>query len=418
MPADPAILLDISRLLSRLGRGTATGIDRVEAEWLAHLQTRDHLLLCRVPRGQLLLPPPAGAALLRWLAGDLADLPRPGPWHRLLGRDTLRLRAVRGLRRMALRRYGRAPRGLGADVARRLGADAAYLNLGHANWDRRVMAALAPLPRAVMVHDTIPLDHPEYTRQGQSALFRDRFAAVLAGADLVLTVSQASAQSVRDWQGRLRQRRALPVVAAPIGTRLAAPDPAGLPPGLDLSRPFFVTLGTIEPRKNHALLLDAWQELSRRLDPPRLPQLFIVGSRGWENAETFARLDALPPGGPVRELNGLDDGAVAELLGRSHGLLMPSRAEGFGLPLTEAAARGIPVISAPLPVARELLGGYARYLPPDDARAWAGAVALLAAALPLRLPPHPVPQWDGHFAQVAAAIRERLPAGAAGAMPR
>ena len=45
MPADPAILLDISRLLSRLGRGTATGIDRVEAEWLAHLQTRDHLLL-------------------------------------------------------------------------------------------------------------------------------------------------------------------------------------------------------------------------------------------------------------------------------------------------------------------------------------------------------------------------------------
>ena len=266
MPADPAILLDISRLLSRLGRGTATGIDRVEAEWLAHLQTRDHLLLCRVPRGQLLLPPPAGAALLRWLAGDLADLPRPGPWHRLLGRDTLRLRAVRGLRRMALRRYGRAPRGLGADVARRLGADAAYLNLGHANWDRRVMAALAPLPRAVMVHDTIPLDHPEYTRQGQSALFRDRFAAVLAGADLVLTVSQASAQSVRDWQGRLRQRRALPVVAAPIGTRLAAPDPAGLPPGLDLSRPFFVTLGTIEPRKNHALLLDAFLDAVRAGD--------------------------------------------------------------------------------------------------------------------------------------------------------
>ena len=86
MPADAAILLDISRLLSRLGRGTATGIDRVEAEWLAHLQTRDHLLLCRVPRGQLLLPPPAGAALLRWLAGDLADLPRPGPWmERLRG---------------------------------------------------------------------------------------------------------------------------------------------------------------------------------------------------------------------------------------------------------------------------------------------------------------------------------------------
>ncbi|MEF9606119.1 glycosyltransferase, partial [Paracoccus sp. PXZ] len=148
-------------------------------------------------------------------------------------------------------------------------------------------------------------------------------------------------------------------MAAPIGTRLAAPDPAGLPADLDLSHPFFVTLGTIEPRKNHALLLDTWQILERRPDPPRL---FIIGRRGWENRAVFARLDRLPPGGAVRELPDLDDGAVAALIGRSHGLLMPSRAEGFGLPLTEAAGRGIPVLASPLLAAREMLGDYATWL--------------------------------------------------------
>ncbi|RDW14785.1 glycosyltransferase, partial [Paracoccus thiocyanatus] len=181
----------------------------------------------------------------------------------------------------------------------------------------------------------------------------------------------------------------------PIGTRLAAPDPARLPADLDLSRPFFVALGTIEPRKNHALLLDAWQMLGRMPDPPRL---FIIGRRGWENREVFARLDRLPPGGPVRELSDLDDGAVAALLARSHGLLMPSRAEGFGLPLTEAAGRGIPVLATPLPAARETLGDYATWLPPDAPADWAAELARLSDAAARRLPPLPVPDWDRHFA--------------------
>ncbi len=418
MTADPAIVLDVSRLISRLDSGPATGIDRVEAEWLAHLAESDvpHLLLARVTRAQLLLPPQAGAALLRWSQGDHADLPRPAVLDRLRGRRTLAARAEAGLRRMAILRSDATGRGIARQVQARLGG-AAYLNVGHSNLLRPLWAGLAPLTRVVLIHDTIPLDHPEFTRAGQSAKFRARFMAAIGQADLILTISQATRRDVLRWRADLGLPDRAPVVAAPIGTRLCLPQSRALPPDLDLKRPFFVTIGTIEPRKNHALLLDAWAELGRRLPKDRLPQLFIIGRRGWENQQTFARLDALPPDGPVRELNGLDDGALAELMTRSHGLLMPSRAEGFGLPLTEAAARGVPVICTPLPSARDMLGDYARYLSPDDHRAWAATVSLLAASLPLRLAPLAVPEWNTHFGLVRQALRERLHGPMAGVMP-
>ncbi|MDF3606922.1 glycosyltransferase family 1 protein [Paracoccus sp. DMF-8] len=404
MTAEPGILLDVSRLVSRLGRGPLTGIDRVEAEWLDHLQGRDHLLLCRVSGGQLLLPPAAGALLLGWSAGDLSDLPAPGLLDRLRGRNGAPHRAQAALRRMAVAATTRRAHGLGDRAAARLGAGAVYLNLGHANWDRRVFAALSPLHRAVLIHDTIPLDHPEFTRKGQSQVFRDRFMVAVGMADLVLTVSQASADAVALWRGRLAIARRAPIVATPIGTRLA---PAGNPPqGLDLTRPFFVTLGTIEPRKNHALLLDVWDRLARDLPPADLPRLFIIGRRGWENHDTFARLDALPQDGPVREFNDLDDATVAALLERSYGLLMPSRAEGFGLPLTEAAGRGIPVLATPLAAAREMLGDYAIWLDPDDPAAWAETILRMAKESRQRLPQYGNVTWQQHFESVHRVIDE------------
>lgn len=418
MTADPALLLDVSRLISRLGHGPATGIDRVEAEWLTHLHRsgRPHLLLARIGRRQVLLPPEAGAVLLRWSRGEMTDLPAAGWLARLRHRDQPRHRAEATLRRRALLVRDVRAGGIARAVQARLGPTA-YLNVGHTNLLKPLWAGLAPLGRVLLIHDTIPLDHPEYTRAGQSAKFRERLIAGLGQADLILTISQATRGDVLRWRRALRLPERAPVVAAPIGTRLNRADPSGIPADVDLTRPFFVSIGTIEPRKNHALLLDAWAELARRLPAGKLPQLFIIGRRGWENHQTFARLDALPPDSGIRELNGLDDGAVAAVLERSHGLLQPSRAEGYGLPLTEAAGRGVPVICSPLPAARELLGDYARYLSPDDHRAWAASIALLAAALPLRLVPHPVPEWDTHFAQVDRFMRERLQAVHLGVMP-
>lgn len=414
----PSLVLDVTRLISRIGRGHPTGVDRVEAAWLGRVALDpENRLICRVRSGLLLLPAAAGARLLRWLGFDAAGQgegapaqpPLPGrglrALARLIGVDAGRLAVEAALWRAVLAVAGRWRWGGGQGLARALRragvpGNAVYLNLGHSNLDARFLAAL-PLRRVVLVHDTIPLDHPEWTRPGQDAAFRARLVAALDHADLLLTVSVATAARLAVWRARLAPGSVAPIMPAPIGTSLARPDPATVLP----EAPYFLTLGTIEPRKNHALLLDAWALL-----PAPRPRLVIAGRRGWLNADVFARLDAQPVGGPIIEAADLSDGAIAALMCGARALLFPSRAEGFGLPLTEAAARGIETIAGDLPSSREVVGDWPRYLPPDPV-AWAEAVteALHHPARPR--PPLSVPGWEGHFETVLDGLRDMPPRG-------
>lgn len=311
------------------------------------------------------------------------------------------LRRARSPRARAEEALARIARAVGTGTGRflRLPPRVTWLNVGHANLSPGPWSALRLHRKAVLIHDTIPLDFPDFTRDGQSAVFRRRLTAALAQADAILTVSHATRDDVIRWRDRLGLAPRAPVIAAPIGTDIVAPDATQIPADLPLDRPFFVVLGTIEPRKNHALLLDAWALLQTRLTPSLMPRLLVLGRRGWRNPEVFSRLDALSPDGAVIERAGLTDSAIAALLLRCHALLMPSRAEGFGLPLTEAAARGVPILATPLPSAREVLGdGGATWLAPDDPAAWAEAVAARAAAPPQRLTRRPVTTWDTHVA--------------------
>lgn len=393
-------LLDVTRLVSRIGRGPLTGVDRVEAAYLAWLGPRpDTRLLCRTPYGFLLLPGAAGGALRHWLTAP-ETLPSPDLLDRLRRRTGPQARAEAGLRRLA---EARGPhRSLGRMVARALPTGGSYLNLGHSNLTGATLGALAGVPGltvAVMIHDTIPLDHSEFCREGESVRFAAKLAAVFAHANLILCNSAATRADVFRHAGAGRR----PACAvAHLGIDLPQPDPAALPPWLDLTRPWFVCLGTIEPRKNHALLLDAWDHIARRWPEAQVPQLMIVGRRGWRNAETFARLDVRPQG--VVELPGLPDGAVAALLAGARGLLMPSHAEGFGLPMLEAAALGVPVLATPTPAAHEVMGQAARFLPPDDPGAWAEAIMALAgaergamASVVGYFQGPAIPSWTDHF---------------------
>lgn len=414
MGADPAILLDVSRLVSRIGTGPLTGIDRVEAAWLSCVASRDHLLLCRVSGGQLLLPPEAGPAIRRWIEDDIADLPtRPGWRERLARRSGPVACAMTALRGMAIASAGRSGKSLAEAARQHLPEGAAYLNVGHANLDRTLLASLKRFRRVVMIHDTIPLDHPEYTRAGQSGKFRTRFMTAMSLAEQVIAISDATATQIDLWRKRLGVTHRAPIVTAHIGTVLTPPDPGAVPADLDLTRPFFLTLGTIEPRKNHALLLDAWEALARHLPEAEMPRLFILGRRGWNNEQVFVRLDRLPPNGPVIERAGLSDAAVAALMERAHGLLMPSHAEGFGLPLTEAAGRGVPVLCTPLPSAREILGDYATYLQPEAVDDWVTHIAALAQNRPIRMTGPKIATWDSHCKRIIRLLSHPVGGGAA-----
>ena len=375
--AVPGRLLDLTRLISRVGHGPMTGVDRVERAYLSEFLARPDPVfgLVATSVGHSLLDRAGMVALSARLMGQVA-------WGKpdLLARFSSSLgpgrkRAEADVRRLA--RGSALPQRLGPLLAKVLPGGVVYYNTGHANLTDATLGAVKSLPGAriaVLIHDMIPLDFPLFTRPGQTDIFADKMRRVAASADRVICNSAVTAADVaRHFAGFGRVPDRL-VAHLGIDPPTAAP---ALPADHAALQPYFLCLGTIEPRKNHALLLDLWDGFAA--DPPAggIPHLLIAGSRGWRNEAVFARLDRLDPKGPVRELAGVGDEMRAALMANATGLLFPSLAEGFGLPPAEAAARGIPVLCNDLAVLHEILGDYPVYAPVTDSYHWRKAIETL-----------------------------------------
>ena len=407
--APKARLLDLTRSVSRLGQGPMTGVDRVEHAYLQQLLSLPVPLfaLVRTRAGYLLLDRSGVQGIADRISGKTALGPtdRMGRW--MWRGAPIRARAEASTRRLAVARC--LPFGLTRLLRRHLPAETAYLNTGHTDLTARVFRAIKSLPGgrvAVLVHDVIPLDHPEFTRPGTTGAFARKMRQVSAGADLVIFNSTDSqTRAARHFAG---YGRVPPSVVAHLGVTSARPAPQDLPAALDLSQPWFVTIGTIEPRKNHAFLLDLWEKLAAEGPAAEIPNLFILGGRGWNNEAVFKRLDgAAVMESSVFELPGLSDGAVSALLQGATALLFPSHAEGFGLPLAEAAGLGVPAICSALPVFHEILGDYPVYLDVNDSYSWLETIRSMVKATgqgqdPLNGPRQArgLPTWGEHFKTV------------------
>jgi glycosyltransferase involved in cell wall biosynthesis len=173
-----------------------------------------------------------------------------------------------------------------------------------------------------------------------------------------------------------------------------------------------VTVGTIEGRKNHLLLLRVWRRLVAELGESA-PVLLIIGQRGWQATPVEAILD--DPGelrSHVRELGACSDEDLIGWLAGARALLMPSFVEGFGLPVIEALQLGTPVIATDLPVYREVVGDIPTYLEPDDAAGWARAICEFIGDAAERqrqkqaLNEYRPPDWPSHFARVEQWLQE------------
>jgi glycosyltransferase involved in cell wall biosynthesis len=175
------------------------------------------------------------------------------------------------------------------------------------------------------------------------------------------------------------------------------------------SRPTFVTLGTIEGRKNHLLLLKIWSRLVDRLGSAA-PRLLIVGQRGWEAQPALELLDRSEKlRGHVIELGHCLDAELAAHLTAARALLFPSFTEGYGMPMVEALGAGAPVIASDLPVFRELCGTIPTYLSPLDESGWETAIMNYAqpgsperASQCQRMKAFHAPTWEEHFNNVEA----------------
>jgi hypothetical protein len=281
-----------------------------------------------------------------------------------------------------------------------------YLNVSHSGLERaELFSGLGQrgLRSAVMIHDLIPLTHPEFCGPGAPERHCGRIQGVLRHADLVLTNSEATANDLRAY-ARTQDLRTPPIHVAYLGLEAAFASPEST---VLAARPYFVCVGTIEARKNLAFILTLWRRLAEHMGT-QTPRLILVGRRGWENEAVIDHLDRSPAVRTlVHEVSDLDDRQLATLLAGARALLAPSMAEGFDLPVMEASAVGTPVIASDIPVHREL-AGKAQLIDPLDGMGWLSAIE---AACKTRPTPGPrrTAGWESHFAGVAGALAQINP---------
>jgi glycosyltransferase involved in cell wall biosynthesis len=225
------------------------------------------------------------------------------------------------------------------------------------------------VPLVVTVHDAVPWTHPETLTPRGVAWHRAAIGRAAATADAVVVPTAAVAAEL---DRHVSFRRPPVVVGEGVTASLAPPSDAdaraaalALPAG-----PYLLTLATIEPRKGLDVLLAA-------LAAPGAPDvpLLVVGQPGWGGVDVVARAASLGLGPRVRLLGRLSDADLAVVLSRAAALVAPSRAEGFGLPVLEAMAAGVPVVSSDAPALLEVGGGATVTVPVGDSSALALALA-------------------------------------------
>jgi glycosyltransferase involved in cell wall biosynthesis len=279
-----------------------------------------------------------------------------------------------------------------------------YLNVGHTGLhDPRLSAWISKhdLRAIYLIHDLIPVTHPQFCRAGEAAKHALRIKHALVSASGIIGNSQSTLNELAAFAAV----RSLPMPAH-VAAWISGKPPSARRPEPAIDRPYFVTVGTIEARKNHLLLLRAWDALCAQLGRDA-PVLVIIGQRGWEAEEVFGRLDRLGNlAGHVLEIGSCGDEELADWLAGARALLMPSFVEGFGLPVIEALDLGTPVIASDLPVYREIVGEVPTYLDPNDEHAWVNVIRAFMSDGPerngqlARLRNYVAPTWSDHFSRV------------------
>ncbi len=216
---------------------------------------------------------------------------------------------------------------------------------------------------SVLLHDMIQVQRPDLVGEADAAAFGAWLDIVLRTAATVFVTSPVTRQALRSW-AEARGSGPLPsIVPLRFGMRhLDAPGPVRprLRPGLR-SGDYVLSVGTIDRRKNQALLLDIWQELIGTLGPEAVPQLVLAGRQQLAGLDATAA--SLAERQQVLTIADAGDEEIAALYRGCRFTLFPSLAEGYGLPVAESLAFGRLCIASDLPEIREFAGDFAWYFP-------------------------------------------------------
>ena len=232
--------------------------------------------------------------------------------------------------------------------------------------------------RALTIHDLVSIFHPEWCYEGAESQMREVLASADPQRDFFIVNSEATAGEVKGFLNLEDSR----VFVTPF-----AADPVLFQPEADLEviattrarygipdGPYFLSLGTLEPRKNLAHLIRCFFRLIEQEGIEDL-NLVLVGPTGWKTEETISAIEGRPDlAGRIVRTGFVKDQDLAAIYSGASVYVFPSLYEGFGLPILEAMRCGTPVITSSGGALGEVAGDAAMVVPPLDADALSDAM--------------------------------------------
>ena len=396
------VIFDLTRLATRFSRPAPNGIDRVDIGYAEHFlsEGRGGQGALFGPAGLRAVDNRAGREIVQAVAGHWRE---PGSAEedeayvrlmaRLEGHDTEARRHPPARRKAnTLRSLGRLMRhgrivgrsGLfpGRSLSRTVPRGATYLNINQfplwLDWYFRWLDRRPDVKAVFFIHDLLPITYPEFFPASEAQRHEGRMEVLARRGHGIIVASDDTRRALERYFWHCN--RPLPptcVIPLPPSASFTHSEGVAAPP---TRRPYFVTVGTIEPRKTQLLLLNIWRELAQQLGD-RTPMLLLVGARGWDNENVVDMLERCRTIEPfVVEIPGLSTPALGRLMAGARAVLLPTLAEGYGLPAVEAQAAGAPLIVSDRLGLRHPLGGRTIVLDPLDGPGWRDAIAAHACS--------------------------------------
>ena len=223
-----------------------------------------------------------------------------------------------------------------------------------------------PAPMVATLMDAIPLSHPQWLRSEFRDIKNFLWKRAANWADEVITISDYSKIELSKWTGiALNKITVIPLAVDERWFRSVSHDEfARVRQSYQLPETFFVSIGTLQPRKNVESTIWAHRALSpaERIRTP----LIIIGRAGWKCDEVMQLIEEDSASGAVRWLKHVPDADLLPVLKLASALVFPSLGEGFGLPVLEAFAASVPVITSNTTSLPEVTGDAALSLNPLD----------------------------------------------------
>jgi glycosyltransferase involved in cell wall biosynthesis len=382
------VIYDMTRLVTRVTSDTPNGIDRVDLALAKHFSFRPderiHALIWTIS-GPRLVPASVARAIVQGIEAWWQEC--DGPHHdmlyeqvvtRLTDPDSGKSRIVRptdGRWRAMLEAIWNYGLRLGRSPVRVAPCGAAYINASNYpleyGWHVRWLRARPDIAPVFFIHDLLPIEWPQYFWAKEPERHRRRLEHIRQLRGRAIVASAAVAAKVANYFER--SGYSIPILQTALTVAPAFQLPRRPDPRLE-AKPYFIVCGTIEPRKNHVLLLHIWRQLVQQLGD-LAPSLVLVGKRGWNSEGAVALLErSRALSRHVVEVAGLPTPALKRLMDSARALLAPSLSEGFGLPVAEANAAGLPVIASDIDAFREISAQNLMLIDPLDGVGWLHAI--------------------------------------------